>query len=307
MHAISPADSFAERKQPDMVDDRVAACSVGAGIARAAHDVRDLLALSQSLENRFELLSLGRIDDIVGIEPKGIIPVARASAALRAAAKSSTQTKSKTCAPNDRAISAVRSVLPVSTTTISSNTPRTDSRQAERFFSSSRTIIVRLTLAFQRSFVSTRGHLPAFSSSFTKNTRPASQDWSTNVFDFFHPFLGVHPTFRPPAPNRHLKTVGLYANPMSNYGLVCPPDRRSNASTGTSAPLIPDAIVRPTGKRGQHPKSESGSPRPCFLVRHICLLLHTFYWRASWRTIDDSFGDVIMLYPGQILWPPLSR
>ena len=74
VNAISPANSLAEWKQPDMVDDRVAACSVGAGIARTAHDVRDLLAFSQSLENLFELLSLGRIDDIVCVEPKGIIP-----------------------------------------------------------------------------------------------------------------------------------------------------------------------------------------------------------------------------------------
>ncbi len=32
------------------------------------------MAFSQSLENLFELLSLGRIDDIVCVEPKGIIP-----------------------------------------------------------------------------------------------------------------------------------------------------------------------------------------------------------------------------------------
>ena len=55
--------------------------------------------------------------------------MACASAAFRAAAKSSTQTKSNTRAPNSRAISRVRSTLPVSTTTISSKIPRTDSRQ----------------------------------------------------------------------------------------------------------------------------------------------------------------------------------
>jgi hypothetical protein len=68
---------------------------------------------------------------------------------LRAAAKSSTQTKSNTRAPAARAISRVRSTLPVSTTMISSKIPRTDSRQWGRFCSSSRTIIVRLTLALR--------------------------------------------------------------------------------------------------------------------------------------------------------------
>ena len=73
--------------------------------------------------------------------------MARARAALRAAAKSSTQTKSNTRAPNERAISIVRSLLPVSRTTISSKRPRTDSRQLGRFSSSSLTIIVRETRA----------------------------------------------------------------------------------------------------------------------------------------------------------------
>jgi len=53
--------------------------------------------------------------------------------------------------PEPRAISRVRSTLPVSTTMTSSKIPRTGSRQCGRFSSSSRTIIVRLTLAL-RSF-----------------------------------------------------------------------------------------------------------------------------------------------------------
>ncbi len=69
----------------------------------------------------------------------------RASAALRAAAKSSTHTKSNTRAPNSRAISRVRSFDPGSTTTISSNSPATDDKHLKMFACSSITIIVRLT------------------------------------------------------------------------------------------------------------------------------------------------------------------
>ena len=45
--------------------------------------------------------------------------------------------------PNDRVISAIRSWLPVSMTTISTNSPRTDSRHLGAFFSSSLAITVR--------------------------------------------------------------------------------------------------------------------------------------------------------------------
>src|SRR5437773_12254414 len=50
-------------------------------------------------------------------------------------------------APNERAISTVRSVQPVSTTTISSTSPRTDSRQRERWASSFFTIMQRLSVS----------------------------------------------------------------------------------------------------------------------------------------------------------------
>ncbi len=56
-----------------------------------------------------------------------------------------TNTKSNTLAPNSRAISRVRSFDPVSTTTISSNSPATDDKHLKMFASSSLTIIVRLT------------------------------------------------------------------------------------------------------------------------------------------------------------------
>ena len=38
--AVGPANILAERKQPDVIDDRLAAAAVGAGVARAAHHVR---------------------------------------------------------------------------------------------------------------------------------------------------------------------------------------------------------------------------------------------------------------------------
>ena len=73
--------------------------------------------------------------------------MALASAALRAAAKSLIQTKSNTRAPNSRAICRVRSVDPVSTTTISSKSPATEERQFGKLLCSSLTIMVRLIVA----------------------------------------------------------------------------------------------------------------------------------------------------------------
>ncbi len=60
---------------------------------------------------------------------------------MRAAAKSSTQGKSNTFAPKRAAISLVRSVEPVSTTTISSTRSAAEARQAGRFSSSFFTIM----------------------------------------------------------------------------------------------------------------------------------------------------------------------
>ena len=145
MDAIGPADVVAAGKQPDMIDDGLAAAAVGAGVAGAAHDISRRLVRPQSVEELLELLPLGRIDHIVGVEPEGVIAGGVGEPSFRAAAKSSIQVKSNTRAPNSWAISTVRSFDPVSTTTISSKIPRTDSRQCGRLSCSSRTIMVRLT------------------------------------------------------------------------------------------------------------------------------------------------------------------
>ena len=67
--------------------------------------------------------------------------VAASSEMLRASAKEPFQGKSITLAPNDRAISAVRSLEPVSTTIISSTASRTASRHPGSISSSSLTIM----------------------------------------------------------------------------------------------------------------------------------------------------------------------
>ena len=66
-------DVIADRKPPHVVDDRLPARAIGAGIARAAHHVGGLVAGPQASQQRFELRALGRIDHVVGVEPEGII------------------------------------------------------------------------------------------------------------------------------------------------------------------------------------------------------------------------------------------
>ena len=71
------------------------------------------------------------------------LPVARSTPTFRAAAKSSVQGVSSTVAPAARAISLVRSLLPVSTTMVSWQMPRTLSRQPSMKDSSLRAIMQR--------------------------------------------------------------------------------------------------------------------------------------------------------------------
>ena len=68
-------------------------------------------------------------------------PVALSIETLRASAKEPFHGKCTTLAPNDSAISTVRSVEPVSTTIISSTTPRSGSRHPGSISSSSFTIM----------------------------------------------------------------------------------------------------------------------------------------------------------------------
>ena len=73
-------------------------------------------------------------------------PVAASKEALRASANEPVHSRSMTFAPNDLAISIVRSVEPVSTTMISSTASRTAARLRGSISSSSRTIMQRLSV-----------------------------------------------------------------------------------------------------------------------------------------------------------------
>ncbi len=126
-----------------MVHHRLPAAAVRSRIARAADHIRGLIPGPQTIEEGLELFSLGQIKHIIGVEPEGIIALCPRQ--RRVAGRGEVinpDKKSNTRAPNSRAISAVRSVDPVSTTTISSKSPATDDRHAGRLFSSSLTIMV---------------------------------------------------------------------------------------------------------------------------------------------------------------------
>jgi hypothetical protein len=72
-------------------------------------------------------------------------PVAASKDTLRACAKEPVHSCESTRAPNERAISTVASVEPVSTTTISSTAPATAAKQRGSMSCSSRTIMHRLS------------------------------------------------------------------------------------------------------------------------------------------------------------------
>ena len=113
-----------------MIDNRVAARPVMTRIAGTAHNISREIARANRRQNGSEPFALGPASTTSSASSQNAYSaVAHESSSLRAAAKLSTHANSNTVAPNDRAISMVRSVLPVSTTTISSKIPRTDSRQ----------------------------------------------------------------------------------------------------------------------------------------------------------------------------------
>ena len=146
--AVGPSDVVAEREQPDVVDHGVAAAAVGAGVAGASHHVAGRLIGPQAVEQRPQCVPLGRVDDVVGIEPEGVI-ARRVGAARRSAPRRSRRSR-RTRTPGRRTPGRSPGsgrLLPVSTTTISSKIPRTDARQCGRFSSSSLTIMVSETLA----------------------------------------------------------------------------------------------------------------------------------------------------------------
>ena len=151
MDAVGPSDILAEREQPDVIDDRLAAAAVRARVAGArARTQAAGSSRPQSVEQRPQFLPLGRIDHVVGIEPEGIIAGRPGQGRVPGRGEVVDPDEVEHPGAELRAISTVRSTLPVSTMTISSKTPRTDFKHCGKFFSSSRTIIVKEIFAADR-------------------------------------------------------------------------------------------------------------------------------------------------------------
>ena len=114
---VRPAHALKKRKQPDMVNNRIATAYPRPGIARASDDVgRGLAPVKdagacprscareagacpllrvnpQAAEQHLQFFPLARFDQIIRIKPESIIPCGVCDAAFRAAAKSSIQAK----------------------------------------------------------------------------------------------------------------------------------------------------------------------------------------------------------------------
>ena len=73
VHRVRPAHTLPHRKQPDMVHHRLPAVAVRPRIARAADHIGGLVAGPQTVEQRLELDSLGRIKQVIGIKLERII------------------------------------------------------------------------------------------------------------------------------------------------------------------------------------------------------------------------------------------
>ena len=112
MHPVRPPHAFDQREQPDVIDDGIAAASIRSGVARAVHH-----KLTPSLDRESNVPSSASSSCARAARPgrrhqarKHNRPWHAPLAAFRAAAKSSTQTKSNTRAPNERA-NSTRAVL----------------------------------------------------------------------------------------------------------------------------------------------------------------------------------------------------
>ena len=129
MDAVSPAHVLTEWKQPDVVHNRLSTAA-GFGIAGASNDIGGLVSRPQAIEQPPQIVALVPFEHIVGIQPESVI--ARRVGERRVPCGGEIVDPRKVEHPriNSRAISRVRSVLPVSTTTISSKSPYADPRQA---------------------------------------------------------------------------------------------------------------------------------------------------------------------------------
>ena len=114
---------------------------------REAHRRASALATSawQPVQQLPQLLPLRRVNDIIGIEPERIVAGGPRQRRVAGRGEVIDPDEIEHPSPELAAISRVRSLDPVSTTTISSNSPATDDKHFEMLSSSSLTIIVRLT------------------------------------------------------------------------------------------------------------------------------------------------------------------
>ena len=139
VNAVRPAQLRLVAEQPDVVHDRGGAVA-GVGQAQALHRVGSVVILQAGEERPAAGGGCPRRGGRRRRARRSSRPVACRRLSLRAAAKLSTQGKSKTRAPKPGNL-RVRSVEPVSTTMTSSTRSAAEPRQAGRLSSSFRTIM----------------------------------------------------------------------------------------------------------------------------------------------------------------------
>ena len=144
-----------------MIDDRLPTIAIRRRIARTSHHIGSPVGSAvrtipgrrlgdlQTVQQSPQLLPLRRVDHVIGVEPEGIITRGSRECRVAGCGEIIDPDEIKHPRPNSLAISRVRSFEPVSTTTLWSNRPRTDSKQDGRLPSSSRTIMVSETVALR--------------------------------------------------------------------------------------------------------------------------------------------------------------
>lgn len=73
MHGVGPEDVGPQRKKPNVINDGALNPSVGRGVAGTSNHISRAVFPAQSVEQPPELLVVGRVDPVVGVEPEGVI------------------------------------------------------------------------------------------------------------------------------------------------------------------------------------------------------------------------------------------
>ena len=151
MDAEGPADVLADREEPDVIDDGLAAAAVLSRVAGASHHEGGCVPRPQPVEQRLQFRPLGRLDHVVGIEPEREIaggPRQR-GIARRGEVVDPDEVEhpgAELAGDLDRPVDAAR----IDDDDLIEDPPHR-SRQCGRLFSSSLTIMVRVTLGLRRS------------------------------------------------------------------------------------------------------------------------------------------------------------